>query len=51
MDLVGIEVAETATEASTTTDDVTYLVTYKLYAFDEKADKNICFQQQMILYQ
>lgn len=39
MDLVGIEVAETATEASTTTDDVTYLVTYKLYAFDEKADK------------
>lgn len=39
MDLVGIEVDETATEAATTTDDVTYLVTYKLYAFDEKADK------------
>lgn len=37
MDLVGINV-EAAT-AETKTDNVTYQVTYELYAFDEKADK------------
>lgn len=39
MDLVRIAVDETATTAAATTDNVTYLVTYNLYAFDEKADK------------
>lgn len=49
MDLVGINVEAATAEAKT--DNVTYQVTYELYAFDEKADKNICFQQKMILYQ
>lgn len=39
MDLVSIAVDETSTAATATTDNVTYLVTYKLYAFDEKANK------------
>ncbi len=39
MDLVSIAVDGTATTAAATTDNVTYLVTYNLYAFDEKADK------------
>lgn len=39
MDLVNIAVDETANAAAATTDNVTYLVTYNLYAFDEKADK------------
>lgn len=39
MDLVSIVVDGPATTAAATTDNVTYLVTYKLYAFDEKADK------------
>ncbi|WP_304317692.1 hypothetical protein [Phocaeicola plebeius] len=39
MDLVSIVVDGPATTAAATTDNVTYLVTYNLYAFDEKADK------------
>lgn len=37
MDLVGINVEAATAEAKT--DNVTYQVTYELYAFDEKADK------------
>lgn len=39
MDLVNIAVDETANAAAATTDDVTYLVTYKLYAFDKETEK------------
>lgn len=40
MDLVDINVeAATAATAEAKTDNVTYQVTYELYAFDEKADK------------
>ena len=39
MDLVGINVEAATAEAKT--DNVTYQVTYELYAFDEKADQKI----------
>ena len=39
MDLVSIVVDGTATTAAATTDNVTYLVTYNLYAFDKETEK------------
>lgn len=39
MDLVSIVVDETANAAAATTDNVTYQVTYNLYAFDKETEK------------
>ena len=39
MDLVSIVVDGPATTAAATTDNVTYLVTYNLYAFDKETKK------------
>ena len=39
MDLVSIAVDETANAAAATTDNVTYQVTYNLYAFDKETKK------------